>query len=106
MIRHIVMFSAKDKKDLDTIEEGLTNLTNIPGDFTIEITRNTKADQLGNDIDIVVYGEFADLETLETYKSHPLYAKSTSIVRPLRELRIAADVEAAPANAQELKASA
>ena len=94
MIRHIVMFSAKNKDDLDRIEEGLNNLTQIPG-ANIEITRNQKADQLGNHIDIVVYGEFPDLEALETYKQHPLYEKSTSIVRPLRELRIAADVEAA-----------
>ncbi|HOO81839.1 MAG TPA: Dabb family protein [Alphaproteobacteria bacterium] len=94
MIRHIVMFSAKNKDDLDTIESGLMNLTQIPG-AKIEITRNQKADQLGNDIDIVVYGEFPDLETLNAYKRHPLYEKSTSIVRPLRELRFAADIEAA-----------
>lgn len=93
MIRHIVFFSAKDKANLDTIEEGLNNLTNIPG-ATIEITRNEKADQIGNDIDIVVYGEFEDIEALNAYKAHPLYEKSTSIVRPLRELRFAADIQA------------
>ena len=93
MIRHIVMFSAKDKNDLDTIEDGLNNLTQIPGAY-IEVTRNQKADQLGNDIDIVVYGEFEDIEALNAYKAHPLYEKSTSIVRPLRDVRIAADVEA------------
>jgi len=99
MIRHIVMFSAKNLDDLDTIECGLRNLIRIPQEtglnFTIEISRNTKSDQLGNEIDIVVYGEFPDLETLETYKSHPLYEKSTSIVRPLRKLRYAADIKAA-----------
>ncbi len=94
MIRHIVMFSAKDKADLDTIEDGLNNLTKIPN-CSIEIRRNQKADQLGNDIDIVVYGEFESIEALNEYKAHPLYEKSTSIVRPLRELRFAADVEAA-----------
>ncbi len=103
------MFSAKDRKDLDRIEDGLNNLTQIPMetglDFTIEITRNQKADQLGNDIDVVVYGEFPDLDTLHAYKAHPLYEKSTSIVRPLRELRIAADVEALEP-AEELKQSA
>ncbi len=97
MIRHIVMFSAKDRADLDTIENGLNNLTQIPAatglNFTLEIRRNEKADQLGNDIDIVVYGEFPDIETLHKYKEHPLYEKSTSIVRPLRELRFAADIE-------------
>ena len=99
MIRHIVFFSAKDKADMDTIMDGLNNLTKIPAetglDFFIEITRNEKADQIGNDIDVVVYGEFPDLETLKAYKDHPLYAKSTSIVRPLREIRMAADVKAA-----------
>lgn len=92
MIRHIVMFSAKDKADLDTIEDGLNNLTQIPN-CTIEICRNQKADQLGNDIDIVVYGEFDSIEALNEYKAHPLYEKSTSIVRPLREIRVAADIE-------------
>lgn len=96
MIRHIVMFNAKDKADLARIEEGLNNLTLIPAatglDFFIEITRNEKVDQIGNDIDIVVYGEFPDVETLKAYKQHPLYEKSTSIVRPLREMRFAADV--------------
>lgn len=105
MIRHIVMFTAKDKADLDRIEDGLNNLTQIP-DAHIEVTRNQKADQLENHIDIVVYGEFEDLEALEAYKRHPLYEKSTSIVRPLRELRIAADVEAALPEACEIKASA
>lgn len=97
MIRHIVMFSAKDKADIEVIEDGLSNLTKIPAatglNFTLEIERNQKADQLGNDIDIVVYGEFPDIETLNKYKEHPLYEKSTSIVRPLRELRVAADIE-------------
>jgi len=92
MIRHIVMFSAKHKDDLDAIHEGLMNLTRIPGDFTIEIAYNEKADQIGNDCDIVVYGEFPDIATLLEYKKHPLYEKSTSIVRPMREIRMAADV--------------
>lgn len=98
MIRHIVFFSAKDKADLDRIEDGLNNLVQIPAnsdlDFSLEICRNEKADQLGNDIDVVVYGEFPDLETLHAYKKHPLYEKSTSIVRPLREMRFAADITA------------
>ncbi|MEZ5814283.1 MAG: Dabb family protein [Alphaproteobacteria bacterium] len=93
MIRHIVMFTARNKTDLAAIENGLKNLTEIPGDFTIEITRNRKTDQIANDIDIVVYGEFPDQNALNAYKAHPLYAKSTTIVRPLRELRIAADIE-------------
>ena len=97
MIRHIVFFSAKNKDDLPAIRDGLANLTRIPAetglDFTLEIRDNEKADQIGNDIDVVVYGEFPDIETLHAYKEHALYAKSTAAVRPLRELRFAADIE-------------
>lgn len=97
MIRHIVFFNAKDKADLPRIREGLKNLTRIPAetglDFFIDIRDNEKADQIGNDIDIVVYGEFPDIKTLHAYKEHELYALSTSIVRPLREMRFAADIE-------------
>ena len=65
MIRHIVFFSAKNKDDLPAIHEGLMNLTRIAADlnkdFFIEIAYNEKADQIGNDCDIVVYGEFQTL---------------------------------------------
>ena len=37
--------------------------------------------------------EFADLDALHAYKKHPTYADVTSIVRPMRELRFAADIE-------------
>ena len=32
-------------------------------------------------------------ETLAGYKAHPLYQESINIVRPLREIRLAADYE-------------
>lgn len=92
MIRHIVFFSASDKADIDQIIAGLTTLKAIPHFQHLEIKANTRADQLSGEVDVVVYGEFTDQEALEAYKSHPLYQKSISLVRPLRELRIAADI--------------
>lgn len=95
MIRHIVMFSAKDAQDIPLIEEGLRLLADIPEHSHFEVARNLRCDQLGNDIGIVVYAEFPDEAALMRYKEHPLYEESIRKVRPLRELRIAADIVAA-----------
>ncbi|HBQ35768.1 MAG TPA: stress responsive protein [Rhodobacteraceae bacterium] len=91
MIRHIVFFSAKDKTDVGNILSGLRILKEIPHALTLEIEPNSQKDALSSDVDVVVYGEFADLAALEAYKAHPLYQQSIDKVRPLRELRIAAD---------------
>jgi quinol monooxygenase YgiN len=93
MIRHIVFFSAKDPDDLNRIEAGLKLLEGIAAADRLEIRRNLRRDQLANAVDIVVYGEFADAAALDAYKADPAYARAIEIVRPLRELRVAADVE-------------
>lgn len=94
MIRHIVFFTAKDRQNLDAIVEGLELLGQIPHSIHFEVTRNAKVDQLGNDVDVVVYAEFEDEAALAAYKAHPLYAEATKRVRPLREMRYAADFKA------------
>lgn len=91
-IRHIVFFNAKDKTDLPTILEGLNRLSGIPNARNFEVCENIHSDSLSNEVDVVVYAEFADQAALDAYKAHPLYEESISIVRPLRELRIAADI--------------
>jgi len=95
MIRHIVMFNAKksgDEKNIQEMYEGLQMLETIKGDWTLHVTRNIKVDHRANDIDVVVYGEFPDETTLAYYKTHPTYQKCTSVVRPIRNQRIAVDV--------------
>jgi len=93
MIRHIVFFSARNADDLETIRKGLSLLTEIPHATVLEIGENVKTDQLGGEVDLVVYGEFADAEALAAYKAHENYQRSIEIVRPLREIRMAADYE-------------
>lgn len=93
MIRHIVFFSARDRADLDRIEAGLAVLKQIPAARRLEIARNAGSDSLSSEVDIVVYGEFDDFAALERYKNHPHYGEAIAKVRPLRELRIAADFE-------------
>ena len=91
MIRHIVLFSAKEAGDVGKIADGLRLLGGIPGAGCFEVGLNAKLDQLSDAIDVVVYAEFADEAALQAWKSHPLYAEATRVVRPLRELRHSAD---------------
>ncbi len=95
MIRHVVFFSAKDQNDVDVIMQGLSVLKTNPHVDHIEISRNLQTDELtGNMVDVIVYAEFSDEEQLAAYKAHPVYQQSIAKVRPLRELRVAADFKA------------
>jgi hypothetical protein len=93
MLRHIVMFIAKDKANIDQIIDGLSILTKIPHARKLEVVRNRKTDQIGNDIDVVVYGEFDNAAALAAFKAHDFYRQSTEKVQPLRDLRFAADYD-------------
>jgi hypothetical protein len=93
MIRHIVFFRARNREDVGRVLDGLSILKTIPHSSRLEVTLNGKVDQLGNDVDVVVYGEFADAAALAAYKAHPTYQASIDRVRPLRDLRMAADYE-------------
>ena len=93
MIRHIVFFSAKRNSNVELIQEGLALLTRIPHASRLEIALNRKSDPLSKEIDVVVYGEFESDVTLAAYKAHELYAEAIKRVRPLRELRLAADYD-------------
>ncbi|MBE7185038.1 MAG: Dabb family protein [Methylobacterium mesophilicum] len=92
MIRHIVFFSAKDRADIPKIKEGLSKLGGIPHSQFFEVQENTRVDQIANEVDVVVYAEFASDADLAAYKAHPIYAQSTANVRPMREIRMSADI--------------
>ncbi len=96
MIRHIVFFSAKDAQDVEAIQNGLMMLADIPHSQHFEVGRNLQSDTIsGPEIDVVVYAEFTDETALAAYKADPIYAACIAKVRPMREIRIAADFEAA-----------
>ena len=90
-IRHVVLFSAKDKADVARIRDGLSLLAEIPHARQFEVVQNSRVDALSGEIDVVVYAEFDDDAALQAYKAHPIYQQAIDIVRPLRDLRIAAD---------------
>jgi len=91
MIRHIVFFTARQAEDVGEIQRLLGRLGDIPHALAFEIAANAGIDPIGNEIDIVVYGEFADEAALAAWKAHPIYDETTQAVRPLRELRYSAD---------------
>lgn len=92
MIRHIVFFSAKNPKDSEVIFAGLSLLKENPYCLYIEVGRNFKIDTVSeNAVEFIVYGEFSNEEQLENFKKHSSYQASIDVVRPLRELRLAAD---------------
>ena len=94
MIRHIVLFTAREERHQQTILEGLSLLKNTPDCLHLEIGTRTIHDPV-SDIspDFIVYGEFESDEQLAAFKNHALYQAAIDIVRPLRDKRIAADFE-------------
>lgn len=92
MIRHIVFFSAKNPNYIDKIGAGLRVLQDNPHVQILEVECNFATDPIEQDpVDWVVYGEFKDTDALAAFKQHPTYQRAIEIVRPLRELRLAAD---------------
>lgn len=95
MIRHIVFFSAKEGHSIDEVREGLMMLAKIPHADHFEVGRNLQTDTISPDAPhVVVYAEFADEAALAAFKAHPTYDACTAHVRPMREMRIAADFKA------------
>jgi len=92
LIRHIVFFSVRHKGEAEAVRRGLEALGTIPHSRLFEVLPNSKVDPFSDEVDIVVYAEFDDQEALAAYKAHPLYAETTRKVKPLRELRISADI--------------
>ena len=90
-VRHVVFFSAADKADMKRIVEGLSRLAQIPYSSVFEVVENKRVDDYSCEVDVIVYAEFPDDAALLAYKSDPIYQETTSLVRPLREIRIAAD---------------
>ena len=93
MIRHIVLFSAKDPAEVPMLRAALAKLASIPHARHLEVEPNAKRDQLSSEIDLVVYGEFDDYAQLDLFKAHPVYAEAIAVVRPRREIRVAVDYE-------------
>tara|TARA_B100000676_G_scaffold269243_1_gene285025 strand:- start:4654 stop:4947 length:294 start_codon:yes stop_codon:yes gene_type:complete len=94
MIRHIVLFRARNPRDVQAVRDGLRNLQRIPAASVLEVEFNARKDTWSEEIDVVVYGEFADENALAAFKADPIYEDTIKIVKPMRDLRIAVDYPA------------
>ena len=93
MIRHIVLFSAKNPDDAAVIKAALEQMASIPTAAAFEVAYNAKRDPLSTEIDVVLYSEFETWADLDAYQSHPLYRETTATVRPLRDQRVVVDYQ-------------
>lgn len=91
MIRHVVLFSLKRPEDLEPARRGLQRLAEIPQARALEVAVNLKRDRFDNRVDLIVHAVFDDEAALDAYKQHPIYQESIDTVRPLRDIRVAAD---------------
>ena len=64
MIRHILFFTVPADR-LEAAEAGLKPLERIAHADLLEVRRNLRGDDLSREVDLVVYGEFADETALE-----------------------------------------
>ena len=97
MIRHIVFFNAANPDDVNAIRDGLMMLKDIPDARHFEVGENMHSDTIsGPKIDVVVYAEFDNEAALAAYKANPIYEACIAKVRPMREMRIAADFHSNP----------
>lgn len=90
-LKHIVMFSARDKKDIAKIKKGLEMLAGIPEALNLSVSENLGLDTISEGMDVVLYAEFVSENALKTFKQHTLYEECIQVVRPLRDKRIAVD---------------
>lgn len=78
------------------IVDGLSLLKDIPDCLHLEVGINSRDDPISQSKpDVVVYAEFESDDQLSAFKRHPIYQRSIDVVRPLRDMRIAADFDAA-----------
>jgi len=90
-IRHVVFFNAKDNADLGKIIDGLSMLAKISHARLFEVSQNRHVDSFSDEVEVIVYAEFESQTDLTADKNHPTSQASIDAVRPLRDLRIAAD---------------
>ena len=91
MIRHVVLFSLKHPDNLEPVRRGLQRLAEIPQVRSLEVAANLNRDHFDNSVDLIVHAVFDDEAALDAYKHHPIYQESIDTVRPLRDMRVAAD---------------
>jgi hypothetical protein len=82
MINHIGFFTVPADRP-EAAEAGLQPLERIAHADLLEVRRNLLGDDLPREIDLGVYGAFADAAALARYKSDPIPAQAVQAVGPV-----------------------
>lgn len=98
MIRHVVMFSLKEQKEVAIkkrlIEEVIERLAklqkDIPYIMSMELGTNIQPEEL---YDIVLTAEFINMEALKAYAIHPYHMEFLKWFKPYINQRAAVDYE-------------
>jgi cell division GTPase FtsZ len=92
MIRHVVVFKAKENAPLKEIKEKIENLKNeIKEIMHIEVGIDIKFDK--NSSDFCVITEVENIKDLEIYATHPKHLKVIEFIKPYVKERHVVDYE-------------
>jgi hypothetical protein len=92
MIKHIVMFKLKNKKNIEKVLDALKTL-----EGSIDVLQSaeigTNFNESDRNYDIVLITEFKDRNTLKTYETHPKHLPVVETVRSLCSGSVVVDYE-------------
>jgi hypothetical protein len=92
MVKHVVMWRYRDKKDIDTAREQLKSLRNrVPSMLNIEVGVNIQEGP--SSYDLVLITEHENRETLQAYQHDPIHVEVKRVLGKLESDRVVVDFE-------------
>lgn len=101
MIKHLVLWKLKDEaqgrsksENALLLKQRLENLNGIiPGMHLLEVGINIDNTGSSDEVDVVLYSEFENIEALEAYYTHPEHVKLKEFVQAIRSERRVIDYQ-------------
>jgi len=92
MIKHIVMWTLKDKADAIKVKNMLEGLKGkVPSIIDIEVGIDVNGSEAA--ADVVLYSTFASMDDLNAYQHHPEHQAVIPLMQAMTTSRMVADYE-------------
>ena len=92
MVKHIVLFKLKNKKDIPEAVSALKGMTGkIEGLLDLEVGEDFLGS--GRSYDIALYCTLTDRAALDAYQEHPVHLPVKKLMAELREASVSCDYE-------------
>ena len=92
MIKHIVMWTLKDKTDAHKVKTMLEGLKGkVPSIIDIEVGIDVNGSEAA--ADVVLYSTFASMDDLNAYQHHPEHQAVIPLMQAMTTSRMVADYE-------------